>query len=171
MDAKAKYELLGEAIRLAERFHRHQRDLEGEPLILHLFRVANRVKEDVDAMIVAMLHDIVEDTEVSITEIKNKFPEDISKAVRLLTHLKTKITYDAYIENLLPNELARKVKKADLGDNLDPHRLVFIRQGLNKLGVNSVNWIFEHIKAYQRILDYEEELKIEQGKPRQIKSS
>lgn len=175
MDKQTQYELLGEAIRMAEKNHRGLNDLEGEPIIFHLFRVADRCKGDIDAQIVAILHDIVEDTQISITDIRNKFPEEISKAVSLLTHRKDK-TYEVYIEDLLTNDLARKVKKADLEDNLDIYRLVFIRKGLNKLAakgvkVNTVNWIFDHVKSYERIIEYEEGVKKENESRVQAKSS
>ena len=79
--------------------------------------------EKMDEKIVALLHDVVEDSEVSIEELANEgFPKKIIKAVGLLTKTDKK-SYEEYIQEIKRNELARVVKLADLKDNMNISRL------------------------------------------------
>jgi len=76
-----------------------------------------------DAKIVALLHDVVEDTPVSLDEIAaDGFSQDVLSALRLVTH-DPKVSYEDYIHALAENPIAKEVKLADLEDNSDIRRL------------------------------------------------
>jgi len=104
---------------LATKAHKGQVDKRGEDYINHPIRVAERCSEK--AKIVALLHDTVEDTYITLETINKEFGIDISNAIRMLTHIKG-VPYMEYIERLSENKLAKEVKIADLLDNLDPDR-------------------------------------------------
>jgi len=121
------FEDLSNAIILAATAHLGQVDKGGEPYILHPLAVMQSVAPDVRAMIVAVLHDVIEDTSVTAEELMARFPMRIVEAVLLLSKepvgVPSRPTYREYIERLAQNDLARKVKFADLQHNLLPERL------------------------------------------------
>ena len=71
----------------------------------------------------ALLHDTVEDTSVSLEDLKAIFPPEVTDAVALLTH-KEGIDYFDYVRLIKKNPVARKVKLADLAHNSDQSRCV-----------------------------------------------
>ena len=144
-----KYALLEKAIRLSTQLHKGQYDLAHEPYFLHPLRVMQRVSPDIEAMTVAILHD-VEDVKDGIKKVKKaKFPERIYKAIRLLAYDYNKkgTPYMSYINRVRINKLAKKVKIADLQDNLDSRRLLFIRQAVERMGKDFNKWVKEHKQA------------------------
>jgi (p)ppGpp synthase/HD superfamily hydrolase len=79
-------------------------------------------QEDETARIVAALHDILEDTRVTPADLRAAgYSEHVRAAVDCLTHRPSE-TYEETIERIARNPLARRVKLADLADNLDPKR-------------------------------------------------
>lgn len=114
---------LAKAIALASKAFEKHLDKAGQPYILHCIRVMNAVAPDVDRMTIAILHDIVEDTDISISDlIRMGFPTKITQAVDLLTK-KKEFLYEEYIVGIEMNADARAVKLADLKDNMDATRL------------------------------------------------
>lgn len=117
--------MLDERIELAaavSRFaHRGQVDKAGQPYYLHPAAVAAMVDGE-DEKIVAYLHDILEDTDVSESTIRNLFGDVVADAVKLLTHAKSE-PYMDYIRRVKENELAKRVKLADLTHNMNLKRL------------------------------------------------
>jgi len=114
---------LEDAIALAAQAHRGQLYPApgGEPFILHPLRVMLRV-ETPAARIVAVLHDLIEDTPYTLAELRRRgYPPTIVTALDLLTH-RDADPYAAYIARLAPDPLARRVKLADLADNLANNR-------------------------------------------------
>jgi (p)ppGpp synthase/HD superfamily hydrolase len=108
---------LDEAILLAVKAHFGQKDKAGAPYITHPLRLMFRQNSE-PARIAAVLHDVVEDTPVTIAELREAgFAEEILEAVQLLTH-DPMDTYDQYVAKLRPNAIARAVKLADLEDNM-----------------------------------------------------
>ena len=102
---------LGLAISIAAKAHEDQVDKGGHPYILHPMRVMNSVAHlGEEYMIAAILHDVVEDTDVSIETIRTLFSASVTKAVSLLTK-KNNQPYDEYISNILPDDIAREVKE------------------------------------------------------------
>ncbi|MCS5639727.1 MAG: HD domain-containing protein [Candidatus Marinimicrobia bacterium] len=113
---------LGKAIELAKHHHKGQTDKAGKPYIEHPLRVMNQMKSEKEK-IVAVLHDIVEDTDISLNDLRNEgFSEEVVSAVECLTKQDGE-NYDSYIERISFNPLAVKIKLADLEDNRDLTRL------------------------------------------------
>ncbi|MCK9597011.1 HD domain-containing protein [Candidatus Pacearchaeota archaeon] len=115
--------LLEKSIKLAVDKHCGQVDRSGSPYILHCLRVMNNVPQRVDIMIAAVLHDIVEDTNISFYDLwKMEIDDNILLIIDLLTRQKT-IEYFDYIERLKNNEMACAIKLADIEDNINLLRL------------------------------------------------
>ena len=113
---------LERAIEIAARFHLGQVDKAGEPYILHPLRVMLRVSTR-DEQIVAVLHDIIEDTEITSDDLHAEgFSDRVVEAVVTLTKVGGQ-TYEQYIDGLAHHPLARIVKLADLEDNSDRSRI------------------------------------------------
>jgi hypothetical protein len=117
---------LEEAIRVALEAHAGQPDKAGQPYILHPLRVMMTVESPTPeaARILAVLHDVVEDTGWTVESLDAKYglTPEVQAALRLLTHGDGD-DYDAYVAKVATNPLARAVKVADLRDNLDVTRL------------------------------------------------
>ena len=114
---------LEDAIALAAHAHRGQVDKGGQPYILHVLRVMLRQAEET-ARIVAVLHDVLEDTPLTLAGLRAAgYSEQVCAAVDCLTR-RAGETYEEMIERVATNPLARHVKLADLADNLDPNRQV-----------------------------------------------
>lgn len=111
------------ALYLACHLHAGQVDKAGEPYILHPIRVALRVVTP-EERIVALLHDVIEDCPEGAYQISEKidrrFGRRVLNAVQRLTRINR--SYADYIRDVAVDRLARRVKIADLQDNLDPHR-------------------------------------------------
>ncbi|MBI3679974.1 MAG: HD domain-containing protein [Acidobacteria bacterium] len=107
---------------LAARMHKGQTDKAGQPYILHLIRVMLRMEDD-DSRIVAVLHDLVEDTSVTLDDLRAAgYSERVLAAVDALTR-RTGEEYAAFIERVAHDPVARLVKLADLTDNMNLNRL------------------------------------------------
>ena len=116
---------LESAIAIATRAHQGQLDKAGAPYILHPLRVMQHMDSE-EAKMVAVLHDVVEDTSVTLEELRAiNFSETVVDAVDSLTR-RAEESYEAFIERVKLNSLARKVKLADLEDNMDLQRLQHI---------------------------------------------
>jgi (p)ppGpp synthase/HD superfamily hydrolase len=114
--------LLEKAIALAVAGHCGQVDKANQPYILHPLRLMMRVRGE-RARIVAVLHDLVEDTETTLDDLRKEgFSEEIILALDHLTHREAD-SYESYIERIRDNSLARQVKLRDLEDNMDIRRL------------------------------------------------
>ncbi len=120
-NADALYE---RAVKIATDAHRGQVDKGGNPYILHPIAVAEGV-EGTELKIVAMLHDVLEDSSVTAEDLlKEGFAEDLVEAVRVLTHDKSyPISYEEYICQVKKNPIARIVKISDIHHNLDLSRI------------------------------------------------
>ncbi|HKO85625.1 MAG TPA: phosphohydrolase [Actinomycetota bacterium] len=98
-------------------------DKSGVPYIEHPRRVAARL-EDPTLKMVALLHDVLEDTEVTAADLRwMEVPERVVIAVEAITHPRNEPNV-TYWERVRQNEDARRVKLADIADNTDPARLV-----------------------------------------------
>lgn len=107
---------------LAAKGHMGQLDKGGHPYILHPVRVMLQCKT-IEEKTVAMLHDLLEDTEITAEDLrKEAFPEEVIEAVLCLTKTDGE-DYTEYIERICKNKLAARVKLADLMDNMDLNRL------------------------------------------------
>ena len=112
--------MVNRALRLAYRAHAGQLDRGGVPYIFHPYHLAEQM-DDERSICVALLHDVVEDSPVTLEEIQREFPSEIAEAVALLIH-DPSTDYFAYVRRLKANPLAKKVKLADLMHNADQAR-------------------------------------------------
>jgi hypothetical protein len=118
------------ALQIAAKAHEGQRDKEGLPYILHPLRVMMTVAGE-EAQIVAVLHDVIEDTPVTAEDLRVAgFSEEIIAAVLCVTHRKDR-PYADYVVGCKGNAIARKVKLADLEDNSRLSRTILRPQRLH----------------------------------------
>ena len=86
--------------------------------VAHAFRVARQLQDDDDAWLVGLFHDLLEDTELNAEVLlASGVPSRVVEAVVVLTKRPDE-PYARYIERVCANDLARRVKVADLQDNL-----------------------------------------------------
>lgn len=136
-------QLLGLAISIAAKAFKDKMDKSGEPYILHCLRVMNK-QTTVTRQIIAVLHDLVEDTDWDFEDLRKKgFGDDVLIPLRLLTHDHLVKDYDDYIKDISFHNDARAVKLADLEDNSQITRL----KGLTKAD-------FARMEKYHRAYVY-----------------
>lgn len=132
-------EMLAKAIAIASDKHMGQFDRGGAPYVLHVLTVAHYLESsDMELMAVAVLHDVVEDTNTTFEDLKEAGMSDrIVEAVRLLTKMPGQ-TIREYLDGIKTNKDAIAVKLADLRHNSDIRRL----KGISEKDI-------ERIKKYQ----------------------
>lgn len=118
--------MLDRAIAIAVQVHTGQEDKARKPYILHPIRVMMKM-DTIEEMVTAVLHDVIEDSKDpdlwTIERLKAEgFPEDILAALDNLTKREGE-PYEAFIERAKKSPLSRKVKIADLKDNMDVNRI------------------------------------------------
>ena len=110
------------AMRFAYEAHDGQVDKAGLPYIHHPLHIAEQMQDEATT-IVALLHDVVEDTDYTLKDIAGMgFGDDVVAALALMTHERS-VPYLTYIEKLRHNPISRAVKLADLRHNSDLSRL------------------------------------------------
>lgn len=109
------------AIKYATEWHNGVVDKAGKPYILHPLRVMLKMDTE-EEQVVALLHDVVEDTSCTLLQIGAEFGEAVAEAVDAISR-RTNETYFAYIYRVKENSVARKVKIADIFDNMSPDRV------------------------------------------------
>lgn len=112
--------LTKKAMKIAYEAHKGQLDKAGAPYIYHVMYVADRMQDEVRT-IVAILHDVVEDTKWTLQDL-GFFGAEVVEALALLTH-DDDVPYSEYIEKLSENPISRDVKIVDLEHNSDLTRL------------------------------------------------
>ena len=113
---------LEDAIALAVEAHRGQRDKANQPYILHPLRVMFRLEGEIER-IVGVLHDVVEDCDLTFDDLRRLgYNEEVVTALDHVTRRQDE-TYDEFVERSLQHPIARRVKQADLEDNMDVRRL------------------------------------------------
>lgn len=113
--------LTNEAMKIAYRAHHGQVDKGGIPYIFHPYHLAEQMTDEYTTC-VALLHDVVEDTDVTIEELAKIFPKEVIDAIALMTHTKG-ADYLEYVAAIRANPIARTVKLADIAHNSDKTRL------------------------------------------------
>ena len=102
--------------------HKNQLDKSGMPYVYHPFHLAEQMDDEYSTC-VALLHDVVEDTDITLDNLKEQgFPPEITDAIALMTH-DDAVDYLDYVRAMKDNAIARKVKLADLAHNSDLSRL------------------------------------------------
>ena len=114
-------ELTIKAMNLAYNAHHGQFDKGGVPYIFHPIHLAEEMDDEFSTC-VALLHDTVEDTDVTLEELAAIFPTEVVTAVELMTH-REGVDYFDYVRAIKTNPIATKVKLADLRHNGDPGRI------------------------------------------------
>ena len=120
---------LEQAITFATKAHAGQTDKAGETYMRHPLRVMQQMETDRER-VVAVLHDVAEDTPKTLDDIEAKFDVTIREAVDALTRRDSEDTYESFIQRAATNDLARGVKIADIEDNMDLTRLSSVNQEL-----------------------------------------
>lgn len=114
--------MISKALKIAYTAHQNQIDKGGIPYVQHPIRVALSCMTD-DEKIVALLHDVIEDTNVTVEELRQAgFSTTIINAIIALTRIDGE-DYMQFIKRLSLNDLATSVKIQDLKDNMDIRRL------------------------------------------------
>jgi (p)ppGpp synthase/HD superfamily hydrolase len=126
---------LEDAIALAVEAHRGQKEKAGQPYILHVLRVMFRLDTEQEQM-AGVLHDLVEDTPYTLDDLRRLgYPESVVVAIDCLTRRKDE-SYEEFVERASAHPIARRVKLADLEDNMDIRRLSAVterdRERLNR---------------------------------------
>ena len=110
------------ALKLCFEAHKEQKDKSGLPYVFHPFHLAEQM-EDEESTVVALLHDVAEDTDYTLEDIAAMgFSRNVMEALALLTHDEA-VPYMEYVKALRNNLIARRVKLADLRHNSDLSRL------------------------------------------------
>lgn len=119
-------ELLKKADTLAKKAHKGQVDKSGADYIDHPRTVASFC-EDPKEKIVALLHDVIEDTDVTAEELRSVFGDELTDAVVTMTHLDGE-DYFEYVARVKKNPISAKVKLADLRHNMETSRLTTVTE-------------------------------------------
>ena len=114
--------LTNKAMKIAYQAHLGQFDKSGIPYIFHPAHLAEQMDDEYSCC-VALLHDTVEDTAVTIEDLCKEFPAEVTDAIRLMTHNEGTDYFD-YVRAIKENPIAKKVKLADLAHNSDQTRCV-----------------------------------------------
>ena len=137
--------ILQDAEQLAYKYFKDKKDRGGNPYMQHLRFVKNHCLT-YDGQIVGILHDILEDTDCSISELREVIiREDLIQAIQLVSRKQSE-KYSDYIRRIIDskNINAIEVKLHDLENNMDITRLKSIEQ-------KDIDRIRKYKKAYNRI--------------------
>lgn len=114
--------MLNKAIEIANLAHKGQIDKGGAPYILHPLRVMMTRENEIER-ICAVLHDVVEDSDITFNDFRCEgFSEEVVDVLDCLTK-RTGEKYDEFINRVISNRIACRVKLADLRDNMDTSRI------------------------------------------------
>ena len=114
---------LERAIEIAQEAHKGVKDRGGHDYINHPIRVMHAMSNDQEK-IVAILHDVVEDSDWTFDRLKEEgFEDSVIQSLRCVTKYSEEEDYQEFIKRAATNKIATKVKMADIEDNLDLSRL------------------------------------------------
>ena len=125
-------ELTNKAMKIAYDAHHGQFDKGGIPYIYHPIHLAEQMDDEVEC-VCALLHDVVEDTDITFEDLEKDFPKEVIDILKLLTH-EDGIEYMDYVRKIKTNKVATKVKMADIKHNYDKSRLTELPDGLKAKG-------------------------------------
>ena len=110
------------ALKISFDAHKNQVDKSGMPYVYHPFHLAEQMDDEYTTC-VALLHDVVEDTDITLDDLKKEgFPKEVTDAIVLMTH-DDDVPYLEYVAKIKRNPLTTSVKLADLKHNSDLTRL------------------------------------------------
>ena len=117
--------LTKKALKISFNAHKDQVDKSGMPYVYHPFHLAEQMNDE-NSTCVALLHDVVEDTDISLDDLASEgFPAEVIEALTLMTHYDD-VPYMDYVRKIKTNPIATKVKLADLEHNSDLTRLELV---------------------------------------------
>ena len=123
--------LTKKALKLCFEAHKEQTDKTGLPYVFHPFHLAEQMDDEIST-VCALLHDVVEDTDMTLQDLsKMGFPAEVIDVLALLTHTED-VPYMDYVREIAKNPVAKKVKLADLAHNSDATRLDFIDERMKE---------------------------------------
>lgn len=114
--------LTNKAMKIAYAAHHGQTDYNGIPYIFHPIHLAEQMEDEISCC-AALLHDVVEDTGVTMEQLAVEFPAEVIEVLTLLTHQKDEDYFD-YVRAINENPIAKKIKLADLDHNSDQSRCI-----------------------------------------------
>lgn len=114
--------LTNKAMKIAYTAHHGQLDYNGIPYIFHPIHLAEAMDDEISCC-AALLHDVVEDTDVTMEDLAREFPDEVIRVLKLLTHEKG-VDYFEYVRAIKADPVAVKIKLADLAHNGDQTRCV-----------------------------------------------
>ena len=123
--------LTKKAMNIAYKAHHGQKDKGGFPYINHPLHLAEQMDDEYSTC-VALLHDVVEDSDITLNDLSKIFPYEIINAVSLLTKRDGEM-YSDYIGRIKKNPIATKVKLADVVHNMDKTRCIDNPLGIDLL--------------------------------------
>ena len=136
------------AMQIAYEAHHGQVDQSGMPYIFHPYHLAEQMEDEITTC-VALLHDTIEDTEVTFEELEREFPKEVMNALKLLTH-GDDVDYFDYVRAIKTNPVAKAVKLADLAHNSDKTRLNGV---VEKIPKEKLAWWDEKYAKAKAILE------------------
>lgn len=114
--------LTKKAMKLCFAAHRDQTDKSGLPYVFHPIHLAEQMTDE-ETTVVALLHDVVEDTQYTLSDLGDMgYPLAVLEAIALMTH-DDSVPYLEYVAKIKHNPIAKAVKLADLRHNSDLTRL------------------------------------------------
>ena len=113
--------LTNKAMKIAYDAHHGQLDKSGMPYVFHPYHLAEQMTDEI-TVCVALLHDVMEDTDITYEQLACEFPSEVMEALKLLTHDKNTDYFD-YVRAIKSNPYAKAVKLADLAHNSDQTRM------------------------------------------------
>ena len=139
-------EMTVRAMKMAYDAHLGQLDYNGVPYIFHPYHIAEQMDDEISCT-AALLHDVIEDTNLTLTDLEGIFPAQVVEIVRLLTHDENMDYFD-YIRKIKTNPIAKKVKLEDLQHNSDETRSI----GSNLTQEELLYWKEKYAKAKEILL-------------------
>ena len=134
-------ELTKKAMQICFDAHKDQVDKAGLPYVFHPMHLAEQMTDEA-SVCTALLHDVIEDTEMTIADLAAAgFPAEILRAVELVTH-KDNESYWQYISDIKADPIARAVKLADLHHNSDLSRLSQVDE-----------WALARVERYRKAIE------------------
>jgi (p)ppGpp synthase/HD superfamily hydrolase len=131
------------ALRLCFDAHREQTDKTGLPYVFHPFHLAEQMTDELST-VCALLHDVVEDTEMTLADLSAMgFPQEVTEVLALLTH-DPAVPYFDYVRALSVNPIAKAVKLADLAHNSD----------LSRMDADQIDeWALKRTEKYKKAIE------------------
>ena len=135
--------LIETSLQIALNAYKGQKDKAGKTYILHPLRIMAKMETE-EEMSVALLHDVIEDSDYTFEDLlADGIPLVVAKAVQLLSKVEGE-NYDQFVDRVLENDLASKVKIADIEDNINVLRL-------DEIGSKDLERVAKYHKAWKKL--------------------